>query len=210
MTGLFGVLVQHVGTHHGQRIHKLLQARHVHKPVRVHPDGMDHVGCIFRRLDHLAMTCHDGCGTGANALDLRRDCSDPVFQQRTDGLCSPNVTAAAANAHCQILRCRDRRKISGELFRGHFIAHPARFADVAIKQKFRRAAGVGCIAELPKFLIIRLCRGRRRPVQEQRFAVVLALLQFRPPPVSVRLRISAAAYLLRNFRRSFGRFPVLP
>lgn len=171
---------------------------------------MDHVGCILRRLDHLAMTCHDGCSTGANALDLRRDCADPVFQQRTDGLCSPNVTAATANAHRQILRCRDRRKVSGELFRGYFIAHPARFADVAIKQKFRRAAGIGCIAELPELLVIRFCRGRRRSVEEQRFAVVLALLQCRPPPVSVRLRISAAAYLLRNCRPSFGRFPAPP
>ena len=97
-----------------------------------------------------------------------------------------------------------------ERLRGHFITPPARTANITVKQKFRRAAGLGCIAELPKTSCTRTCRGRRRSVEEQRFAVALVLPQFRPPPVSVRLRLSAAAYLPHSFRPSSERFPVPP
>ena len=152
-----------------------------------------HFGHQTRRWNPKMRTYIFGARNGIHIIDLQQTVK--LFQKAHDFL----VDTVAQGG-----------KVIRKPFRGRGIFPPAALGNIAVKQKFRRAAGLGCIAELPKLLVTRTCRGRRRSVEEQRFAVALVLPQFRPPPVSVRLRISVAAYLLRNFRRSFGRFPVLP
>nr|DAQ37719.1 MAG TPA: hypothetical protein [Caudoviricetes sp.] len=117
-----------------------------------HAGRMDHVAAI-RRCNYLVcMAGNNRRRTGAQTVDVdRHRCARPL-QLVSDCLCSKHITATAVDVHRNFLHIAQSGKIIRKLFRRNFIAPPAAFRNIAVKQKFRFLA-VGQIAELPETVI---------------------------------------------------------
>ena len=155
---------------------------------------MDHVAAI-RRCNYLVcMAGNNRRCAGAQTVDVdRHRCARPL-QLVSDCLRSEHVAATAVDVHRNFLHIAQSGKIIRKLFRRNFIAPPAAFRNIAVKQKFRFLA-VGQIAELPETVIhFWGLRGSRLIHDSVRFlSGCFPHSQCRPPPFSFSLQWGGSA-----------------
>ena len=99
------------------------------------------------------------------------------------------IAATAVDVHRNFLHIAQRGKIVRKLLRRNFIAPPAAFGNIAVKQKFRFLA-VCQIAELPETVIRFGCLRVSRLIHDSVRSLLGRFLhsQCRPPPFSFLLQ----------------------
>ena len=135
------------------------------------------------------MAGNDRGRAGAQAVDVNRHRRARPFQLVSDGLRSEHVAATAVDVHRNFLHIAQRGKIVRKLLRRNFIAPPAAFGNIAVKQKFRFLA-VCQIAELPETVIRFGCLRVSRLIHDSVRSLLGRFLhsQCRPPPFSFLLQ----------------------